>query len=146
MIATGFSFCFQFLPFSFLLHLLDVYKLTVRTLFQSSLRITESSLQLKMKAFTFVLLLVIACAVATPAGVKQNAKKKLYEETSKDAPTEVIREDDTDSVSIRAEAKCGIGHGRCPTNHCCSLANTCGRSAAHCNVSLGCRRKFGSCH
>ena len=66
MIATGFSFCFQFLPFSFLLHLLDVYKLTVRTLFQSSLRITESSLQLKMKAFTFVLLLVIACAVATP--------------------------------------------------------------------------------
>merc|ERR1712071_554000 len=72
---------------------------------------------------------VIACAVATPAGVKQNAKKKLYEETSKDAPTEVIREDDTDSVSIRAEAKCGIGHGRCPTNQCCSLANTCGRTA-----------------
>jgi len=40
---------------------------------------------------------------------------------------------------------CGPKHGSCPDKLCCSLHNECGVSTAHCNVYLGCKRKFGSC-
>jgi len=44
------------------------------------------------------------------------------------------------------ESECGPVHGKCPNNLCCSLHNECGQSTAHCNVSLGCKRKWGVCH
>ena len=40
---------------------------------------------------------------------------------------------------------CGPDHGKCPDDLCCSLHNECGKSIAHCNLSLGCKKKWGVC-
>merc|ERR1711946_27989 len=56
---------------------------------------SESSFQLKMKAFTLILLLVIAYAEASPAAVNKNAKKKLYESLKDESTDEVPCEEDT---------------------------------------------------
>ncbi|KAI9551502.1 hypothetical protein GHT06_021835 [Daphnia sinensis] len=42
--------------------------------------------------------------------------------------------------------QCGPAHGECQPGLCCSLYNECGNSVAHCNVSLGCKNKWGECH
>lgn len=55
----------------------------------------------------------------------------------------------------RADAiKCGPEAGSCPSidgdsqgkKMCCSLHNQCGTDTEHCNISLGCKKAFGSCH
>merc|ERR1711946_14011 len=119
---------------------------------------SESSFQLKMKAFTLILLLVIAYAVASPAAVNKNAKKKLYESLKDESTDEVPCEEDTleevkpikekdiiikdkaiadsrdkeDEIpSVSAGGKCGPEHGRCSNIECCSLAKECGRTTAH---------------
>lgn len=52
----------------------------------------------------------------------------------------------SDDTEETAESECGPVHGKCPNDLCCSLHNECGKSTAHCNVSLGCKRKWGVCH
>lgn len=42
--------------------------------------------------------------------------------------------------------ECGPVHGKCPYEQCCSLRNECGNSTSHCNLSLGCKKKWGICH
>jgi len=42
--------------------------------------------------------------------------------------------------------ECGPVHGKCPYDQCCSLRNECGNSTSHCNLSLGCKKKWGICH
>ncbi|EFX77701.1 hypothetical protein DAPPUDRAFT_305362 [Daphnia pulex] len=42
--------------------------------------------------------------------------------------------------------ECGPASGSCAPGLCCSLYNECGTSVAHCNVSLGCKNKWGECH
>ena len=42
--------------------------------------------------------------------------------------------------------ECGPVHGKCKFGQCCSLHNECGNSTHHCNMSLGCKRKWGVCH
>jgi hypothetical protein len=43
--------------------------------------------------------------------------------------------------------ECGPASGQsCASGLCCSLYNECGTSVAHCNVSLGCKNKWGECH
>merc|ERR1711928_183114 len=118
--------------------------------------IIESSPKLKMKALTLILLLVVACAAASPAAANKNAKKKIYESLKGDLAEEdstIIKEkatatgsNDEESVSARADGQCGKGFGNCRRNQCCSLDQKCGTTAAHCNVDLGCRRKYGVCH
>ena len=44
------------------------------------------------------------------------------------------------------DGQCGPKYGVCPPQSCCSLSNECGTTTAHCNVSLGCKRIYGSCH
>ncbi|KAK4036013.1 Uncharacterized protein APZ42_022020 [Daphnia magna] len=44
-----------------------------------------------------------------------------------------------------AVSQCGPVHGSCPSGLCCSAYNDCGNTIAHCNVSLGCKNKWGNC-
>lgn len=67
-----------------------------------------------------------------------NAAKPVVPVASDNAPKQ--NQDDIDGI------ECGPDHGKCPDNLCCSLHNQCGKSIAHCNVSLGCKRKWGVCH
>lgn len=68
----------------------------------------------------------------------------------KDGTTGYEDDDSPDSEVSKAEepkvSYCGLQYGKCPDDLCCSLHNECGNSIAHCNVSLGCKRKWGVCH
>ncbi len=56
--------------------------------------------------------------------------------------------------SAKGPIKCGQGVGSCPSINgdaqgkqmCCSLHNECGTDIDHCNISLGCKKTYGSCH
>merc|ERR1711928_271557 len=58
-----------------------------------------------MKAFTLILLLVIAYAVASPAAVNKNAKKKLYESLKDESTDEVPCEEDTLEEVVKPSRK-----------------------------------------
>ncbi|EFX77702.1 hypothetical protein DAPPUDRAFT_305361 [Daphnia pulex] len=53
---------------------------------------------------------------------------------------------DVESNSVLVDStRCGPRFGRCARGLCCGLNNECGSSVAHCNVSLGCKSKWGIC-
>ena len=109
-----------------------------------------------VKCHSMIFILIKTIAIAFPAAANKNAKKKIYESLKGDLAEEdstIIKEkatatgsNDEESVSARADGQCGPGYGNCRRNQCCSLDKKCGTTAAHCNVSLGCRRKYGVCH
>nr|CAH0111327.1 unnamed protein product [Daphnia galeata] len=58
--------------------------------------------------------------------------------------TEPEFDDASNSVSTYP-LRCGPRFGQCAKGLCCGLNNECGSSLAHCNVSLGCKIKWGNC-
>ena len=75
-----------------------------------------------------ILTLVLIFAVALPMGTFGGEANSLIGNVTEDEPS------------------CGRGVGRCPGKLCCSLHNECGNTTYHCNVDLGCKRRWGTCH
>jgi len=69
----------------------------------------------------------------------------MNSQSGKELETTTINPADDDFSSETSGHECGLVHGKCPQNKCCSMHNECGTTIYHCNLSLGCKKKWGRC-
>lgn len=100
--------------------------------------------QFKMKHYQQFSLLVII-VVLFSAALSCNPGSKPEEASSRPGTLPADWDEDLNSGEFSGH-ECGPVHGKCPHEQCCSLRNECGNSTSHCNLSLGCKKKWGICH
>ncbi|KAK4036011.1 uncharacterized protein LOC116928964 [Daphnia magna] len=97
-----------------------------------------------MKLYQQFSLLVII-VVLFSAALSCNPGSKPEEASSRPGTLPADWDEDLNSGEFSGH-ECGPVHGKCPHEQCCSLRNECGNSTSHCNLSLGCKKKWGICH
>nr|CAH0111325.1 unnamed protein product [Daphnia galeata] len=94
----------------------------------------------------FSMLVVIVVVFSTALSCNSGARPIEAATKATDSATPPSDWDEDLNSGEFSGHECGPVHGKCPYDQCCSLRNECGNSTSHCNLSLGCKKKWGICH